>query len=253
LNLIKSKKLSKFKKISHGFFGSKGGVSTGIYKSLNCGVGSLDKKLNIKKNLNIASLKINSQKNKIILPKQIHSNRFYLIEKKLYKKRIECDALITNKKNILIGVLTADCAPIFIFDPIKTIISVVHAGWKGAYKGIIKNVITFLKKNGSNVKDLVVVIGPCISQKNYEIKEDFLDRFLKKNKKNIIFFRFAKKKIFFDLKKYISFEIKKLGINKLEIINKNTFSGKNTYFSARRSLMKKQNDYGRNVSLIMIN
>ena len=151
------------------------------------------------------------------------------------------------------GVLTADCAPILIFDPIKLMISVVHAGWRGAYKGIIKNVITFFKKNGSNIKDLVVVIGPCISVKNYEIKKDFLKKFIKKNKNNKIYFKFTKKKIFFNLKKYISLEIKKLGINKLEIIDKNTFTEKNTYFSARRSIIKKQNDYGRNISLIMIN
>lgn len=213
----------------------------------------MDNKLNIKKNLKIVCKKLKSPTNKIILPKQIHSNKFYIITKKLYKRKIKCDALITQKKNILMGVLTADCAPILIFDPIKLMISVVHAGWRGAYKGIIKNVITFFKKNGSNIKDLVVVIGPCISVKNYEIKKDFLKKFIKKNKNNKIYFKFTKKKIFFNLKKYISLEIKKLGINKLEIIDKNTFTEKNTYFSARRSIIKKQNDYGRNISLIMIN
>ena len=168
-------------------------------------------------------------------------------------KRIKCDAVITNQKKIPIGVLTADCAPIIIFDPKKTIISVVHAGWKGAFKEIVKKVINFLKKKGSNIKDLIVVIGPCISVKNYEIKKDFLKKFLRKNKKNKIYFKFSNNKIFFDLRKYISFQIKSFGINKLEIINKDTFSGKNSYFSARRSLVKKENDYGRNISLIMIN
>ena len=253
MKLIKSKKLSKFKNISHGFFGSKGGISRGIYKSLNCGIGSKDKKSNINKNLKIVKSSINLNKNTIYLPKQIHSNKFYFIKNKSIKKRIKCDALITNKKNILIGVLTADCAPILIYDPIKRIISVIHAGWKGAYKGILKNVITFLKSNGSNIKDLVVAIGPCISIKNYEVKADFLRKFIKKNKNNNIFFKFSNKKIYFNLKKYISFEIKKLGINKLEVINKDTFEEKNTYFSARRSLTKKQSDYGRNISLIMIN
>ena len=168
-------------------------------------------------------------------------------------KRIKCDAVITSQKKIPIGVLTADCAPIIIFDPKKTIISVVHAGWKGAFKEIVKKVINFLEKKGSNIKDLIVVIGPCISVKNYEIKKDFLKKFLRKNKKNKIYFKFSNNKIFFDLRKYISFQIKSFGINKLEIINKDTFSEKNSYFSARRSLVKKENDYGRNISLIMIN
>ena len=197
--------------------------------------------------------KINSKRKKIFLPKQIHSNKFYLIPEKINNKRIKCDAVITGQKKIPIGILTADCAPIIIFDPKRMFISVVHAGWKGAFKEIVKKVITFFKKKGSNVKDLIVVIGPCISVKNYEIKKDFLKKFLKKDKKNKIYFKFSHNKIFFDLRKYISFQIKSLGINKLEIINKDTFSRKNSYFSARRSLVKKENDYGRNISLIMIN
>ena len=251
--MIKSKKLSKFKNISHGFFGSKGGVSKGIYKSLNCGIGSSDSKKNIKKNIKIVLKRINSKRKKIFLPNQIHSNKFYLITKKISNKKIKCDAIITNQKKIPIGVLTADCAPIIIFDPQRMMISIVHAGWKGAFKGIVKKVIIFFKKKGSNIKDLIVVIGPCISVKDYEVKKDFMKKFLKKSKKNKIFFKFYNNKIFFDLRKYISFQIKSFGINKLEIINKDTFSGKNSYFSARRSLVKKENDYGRNISLIMIN
>ncbi len=149
--------------------------------------------------------------------------------------------------------MTADCAPIIIFDPKKVTISIVHAGWKGAFKEIVKKVITFFEKKGSNVNDLIAVIGPCISVKNYEIQKDFLKKFLKKDKKNKIYFRFSHNKIFFDLRKYIAFQIKSFGINKLEIINKDTFSEENSYFSARRSLVKKENDYGRNISLIMIN
>ena len=197
--------------------------------------------------------KINSKRKKVFLPKQIHSNKFYSIPKKISNKRIKCDAIITSQKRIPIGVLTADCAPIIIFDPKRMFISIVHAGWKGAFKEIVKKVITFFKKKGSNVKDLIVVIGPCISVKNYEIKKDFLKKFLKKDKKNKIYFKFSHNKIFFDLRKYISFQVKSFGINKLEIINKDTFSRKNSYFSARRSLVKKEKDYGRNISLIMIN
>ena len=152
MNLIKSKKLSKFKNISHGFFGSKGGVSKGIYKSLNCGIGSLDNKRNIEKNIKIVLKKINSKRKKVFLPKQIHSNKFYLIRKKITNKRIKCDAVITGQKKIPIGILTADCAPIIIFDPKRIVVSMVHAGWKGAFKEIVKRVITFFKKKEAILK-----------------------------------------------------------------------------------------------------
>ena len=119
--MIKSKKLSKFKDIEHAFFDRSGGVSTGIYKSLNCGLGSSDKKNAILKNLAIIEKKIKSNSNKIVLLNQIHSNKFHYIDKKSQSnyKKFNGDALITNKPNIPIGVLTADCAPILIFDKKK--------------------------------------------------------------------------------------------------------------------------------------
>ena len=251
--MIKSKQLSRFKKINHGFFGSKGGVSKGIYKSLNCGLGSKDKKNNIQKNLNIVLKKIKSKNKKIYLPKQVHSNKFYFLKDKSLKIRTKCDAIITKQRNIAIGVLTADCAPLILYDPKKEMISVIHAGWKGAIKGIVKKVIKFFIKNGSKPKNLIVAIGPCISQNSYEVKEDFVKKFLKIDRKNRFFFKFYKNKILFSLEKYLINEIKRLGVNKIELINRDTFTGINSYFSARRSLKKRENDYGRNISLIMIN
>ena len=253
--MIKSKKLSKFKNIKHGFFNKKGGKSEGIYKSLNCGIGSSDAKKNVRNNLKIVCKKINCSSKKLILLNQIHSNKFYFIDKnfKFNKKKLKGDALITNVKNIAIAVLTADCVPILIYDKNLKIISVIHAGWKGAYIGIIRKVIKFLIKNGSNAKDLIAVIGPSISQKNYEIQKDFKDKFLKKDKQNKIFFKLIKNKTYFSLNRYIYSQLKKLGVNNLEIINKDTFDQKNNFFSARKSIHNKENDYGRNISIIMIN
>ena len=253
--MIKSKKLSKFQEIKHGFFNKEGGKSEGIYKSLNCGIGSSDTKKNVRNNLKIVCKKINCSPRKLILLNQIHSNKFYFIDKnfKFNKKKLKGDALITNVKNIAIAVLTADCVPILIYDKNLKIISVIHAGWKGAYIGIIRKVIKFLIKNGSNAKDLIAVIGPSISQKNYEIQKDFKDKFLKKDKQNKIFFKLIKNKTYFSLNKCIYSELKKLGVNNLEIINKDTFDPKNNFFSARRSIHNKENDYGRNISIIMIN
>ena len=149
--------------------------------------------------------------------------------------------------------LTADCAPLIIYDPKKIVVSVVHAGWKGAYKGIVQKVVNYLVKKGSKKKDLVSVIGPSISVSSYEVKNDFYKKFLRQSKKNKVFFKLIRKRMFFDLKKYITNQLLRLGIKKIEVINKDTFKLKNTYFSARRSLIKKENDYGRNISIIMIN
>ncbi len=248
--MIKSKKLKKFKNINHGFFNSSGGVSSGIYKSLNCGIGSNDNKKNVIKNLNIVSKKINAKK-KIVLLSQLHSNKIYFTNK-FTKKKLLGDGLATRTRGLAIGILTADCAPILFFDHKKSIIGAIHAGWKGAYKKIGNKMISFFKKKGSKISDITAVIGPCISQENYEIKNDFKMKFLKQSPKNKKHFKQVKNKIFFDLKGYIFRQLKIAGINNIEIIKKDTFNQKNNFFSARRSLKKKINDYGRNISIIMI-
>ncbi len=253
--MIKSKKLSKFQQINHGFFDKKGGKSTGIYKSLNCGVGSSDSKKNVLNNLKIVCKKINCSSKNLILLNQIHSNKFYFINKnyKFKKKKLNGDALITNVKKIALGVIVADCVPVLIYDKNLKIISAIHAGWKSVYKEIIKKVVKFLIKKGSNTKNLVAVIGPSISEKSYEVQKDFKSKFLKKDKQSKFFFKIRKNKTYFGLNKYVYYHLKKLGIKNLEIIKKNTFDPKNNFFSARRSIQNKENDYGRNISVIMIN
>ncbi|MDC0142823.1 peptidoglycan editing factor PgeF [Candidatus Pelagibacter sp.] len=249
--MIKSKILNHFKNIEHGFFDKKGGKSSGIYKSLNCGAGSFDKKINIKKNLNIVLNKIKYKKKKLILLNQIHSNKFYYL-KKNPKKRLKGDGILTNHRQLALGILTADCAPILFYDPKKKIIGAAHAGWRGAYKRITKKIINFYLKNGSNLKDIYVVIGPCISKKNYEVKNDFKKKFVKQNLNNKKYFKSKANKIFFSLKDYLAGQLKEFGIKNIEIIKKDTFNVKNNFFSARRSLKNKNNDYGRNISIIMI-
>ena len=249
--MIKSKLLSKYKNISHGFFNNKGGYSNGIYKSLNCGVGSKDNKSNINKNLKKVCNKIGCDKKKLILLNQVHSNKVVSVNK-IPKKRLLGDALINSKKKIAIGILTADCAPVFILDPKKNIVSAIHVGWKGAFKKIIYNTILNFKKRGSNIKELVAVIGPCISKNNYEIKRDFLKKFMNQDKENRRFFIFKKTKIYFSLNEYIKNQLEKIGLKNIEIINLDTYLKKNNFFSSRRSLKNKYDDYGRNISIIMI-
>ena len=252
--MITSKKLNKLNGISHGFFNRYGGKSKGIYKSLNCGPGSNDKKINIYKNLKIVKSKINNDCKNIILLNQIHSNKFIFINKNYKKKRkFKADAIITNQKKLPIGILTADCVPILICDKKKNIIAAIHAGWKGAYKNILTRVVKFMLKKDCHIKDIHVAIGPCISQKNYNVKEDFFKKFIKKDKKNTKFFKKRKNLLYFDLPGYIKSQLKIMKISNIDHINIDTFEYKNNYFSARRSIRLKHDDYGRNISIIMIN
>ena len=252
--MIQSKKLSKFKKINHGFFNRNNGISKGIYKSLNCGPGSKDKKKDIQKNLEIVRKKIGKNSKKIFLLNQIHSNKFvYIDENFTFKKKIKADAVITNQKNLPIAILTADCVPLLLYDNKKSIIAAIHAGWKGAFKDIIDKVINFMLSKGCDRKNITVAIGPCISQKNYNVKEDFKIKFLKKDKKNKIFFTKKKDLIYFNLPKYVKYQLESNRINRIDLLKIDTFDKKNNYFSARRSLKLKHDDYGRNISIIMIN
>ena len=199
--MIKSKKLSKIKKLKHGFFNSKGGISKNIYKSLNCGPGSKDKPGNVRKNLELVRKKIKNSARDIFLLNQIHSNKFiYVDEKYKFKSKPKVDAVITNQKNLPIAILTADCVPILICDSKKKIIAAIHAGWKGAYKGIVDRVIKFMIKKGSEIEDqcLNIDVAPTIldlagiPKPNYMQGESMLN--LLKGKK----VRKWRKSIFFD-------------------------------------------------------
>ena len=249
--MIKSKIFRDQKSISHYFFNRLGGTSKGIYKSLNCGKGSKDKIANISKNLKIVSKKIGCTSENLVSLNQIHSNKVYKISG-IPKKRLTADAMITNKQNIAISKLSADCAPILIIEKKQKFVGAIHAGWKGAFKGIVKKTIQLLKKNGCSEKDIIACIGPCIKKNSYEVKNDFFKLFKEKNKKNVNFFTFKKKKIFFDLSEYIKSQFYENGVKKIDIIRKDTFSLKNNFFSSRRSKKNKHNDYGRNISAIMI-
>ena len=252
--LITSKKLLKQKNISHGFFNKTGGKSKGIYKSLNCGIGSKDNKKNVKKNLAIVKKRMGIKTKNIFLVHQTHSNKFIFVDKN-YKlnKKIKADAIITNLKNLPIAILTADCVPLLISDNKKMMIAAIHAGWKGAYKGIINKVIKFMIKQGCKSQNITVAIGPSINQKNYNVKKDFKNKFVKKHKKNKIFFKNTKEKIYFDLPNYVKSQVIFNKISKIDMINIDTYVKKNNFFSARRSLRSSYDDYGRNISIIMIN
>ena len=183
----------------------------------------------------------------------MHSNKFVFIDEKYNKKiKPKADAIITNQRYLPIAILTADCVPILICDSKKKMIAAIHAGWKGAYKGIIDRVIKFMIKKGCKLKNFTIAVGPSISVKNYEVKEDFRKKFLKKDKKNLKYFKIKRNKLYFDLTKYVQALLLKSKIKNIDILNIDTFDVKNKFFSARRALKQKHNDYGRNISIIMI-
>ena len=246
-----SKKLNKFDRIKHCFFSKKGGFSTGLYKSLNCGVGSKDKKRNVFKNLNYVSQKMGVKKKQLILMSQSHSNEVIEIKKSNYNKKISCDAMITRVKGLSLCVLTADCVPIIIYDLKNDIIGCIHAGWKGALSGIIKNTVKKLKKlNSDNI--LFASVGPCIGKESYEIDLKFYKKCILRSKKNKKYFSKIKKdKRFFDLRSFVADKLKELKV-KVDHVNHNTFKEKSNFFSYRRSCKLKQIDYGRCISVIRL-
>ena len=149
--------------------------------------------------------------------------------------------------------MTADCVPILLHDSKRNYIAAIHAGWRGAFKGIINKVISFMIMKGSEAKSITAVIGPCIKKNSYNVREDFKNRFIKKDKKNKKFFTTKEKIIYFDLSNFVKSQLKSNKITNIDMINIDTFDKKNNFFSARRSLKLKHADYGRNISIIMIN
>jgi YfiH family protein len=248
-----SKKFNEFDKIKHCFFSRNGGISKDIYSSLNCGPGSKDVENNVLSNLAIISEKIGVPKNNLFLMNQTHGNKVVIInENNKNIKRLNADALITKIKNIAISVLTADCVPILIYEEVNQVIACIHAGWRGAVNGIIKNTLNEIVNMGGNHK-IYVAVGPCINVKNYEVGKEFFDEFIKENKKNeIFFFRDKKNKFLFDLRKYVNFKIKEFDIEHVENVDFDTYAEKENFFSFRRSIHLGEKDYGRCISTISL-
>ncbi len=249
--MFRSKKLKKFKDINHFFFSKKGGFSKGIYKSLNCGKGSKDSKTNVLKNLKYISNKIGLKNKDLVLMNQTHSNKVVEIKNKNLKKKISSDALITKIYGVALGVVTADCVPILLYDRKNKIIGCIHAGWKGAFTGIIKNTIKKMKQINSN-NEIYASIGPCIGKNSYEVDRKFYKKFIFKSKKNKIYFRKKNQnKRLFDLRKFVADSLIKLKV-KIDHVNYDTFRDSNNFFSYRRSIILKQSDYGRCISVITL-
>ena len=244
-----SKKLKKIKKINHCFFSRKNGFSKGIYNSLNCGRGSKDNKNHVYKNLNFVAKKMRVKRNKLILMHQTHSNKIIEITKNNYKKKIIADAMITKMKRVVLGVVTADCVPVILYDVKNEIIGCIHVGWKGAFLDIVKNAINKIKKLNSNNK-IYAGVGPCIGRKNYEVDFIFYKKFISKSYKNNKYFSKKNKyRKFFNLRKFVTDKLLEFKVE-VDQVDKDTFAERSNFFSYRRSRKLQQRDYGRCISTV---
>ncbi|MAS86751.1 MAG: hypothetical protein CMH30_02045 [Micavibrio sp.] len=237
--------------VSHGFFGRQGGVSRGIFESLNVGQGSIDEKANVKENRLIVAQAIGAKELTSLY--QIHSADCLYI-KGAGQDRPKADAMVTDKPDLALTILTADCAPV-LFEGQKadgsTVIGAAHAGWGGAFKGVLDNTVAKMIEIGAEIETIKASIGPCIGQNSYEVGDEYYDRFLEQDKKNAIYFKKVDK-WHFDLPKYCQGRLSKAGVKAVDISGIDTYEEDAKCFSYRRKTHKNEEDYGRQASVIMI-
>lgn len=241
-------------KCSTGFFTRQGGVSTGLYSSLNCSKKSDDDSKNINKNLLLIQNEFQTP-NEVKQLRQTHTNQVYILTDKHFDcSDIEADSIITKLKNVPIGVVTADCTPILLIDEKNGIISAIHAGWHGAIAGVIQNTISKMLSCGAETKNIKACIGPTIIQKNYEVDSDFHKKFLSQDQENekLFYLSINKNRYMFDLSGYNEKTLKSQGISEIENLKLDTYSNENLFFSNRRRTHRNELVYGCQLSAIML-
>ena len=244
-------KLSVIPSINHGFFSRNGGVSDGIYGSLNCGYGSGDDFANVKENRRRVAEKMGE--GTLCTVHQIHSADAVVVSEAWeHQDAPKADALVTNKPNIILGVLAADCLPILFADGKNGIIAAAHSGWKGAMAGVIENTIAGMQQLGANLPDICATIGPAIARESYEVGAEFFERFMALSSKNSRFFVPQGDKYLFDLPAYAKHRLSTAGISQINLIAQDTYFNDNEFFSYRRSCKRGEPAYGRLISTIML-
>ena len=239
--------------LKHGFFTRLNGLSTKEYKSLNCSSSNYDEKKNVYGNRLIAIKNLNLNKKKLILIKQTHSSKVIRITKNNLDKKIEADGIITSLNDVVLGILTADCAPVIIYDDNNKFVCNLHSGWKGSLNNISEKAIKLFDKYQIKRKKLTAIVGPCLGVKNYEVDKKFKKRFIEKNAKYTKFFRYKNKnKSYFNLRALINYQLSELGLKKIYNINRDTYSNDNLFFSHRRAKHKGQKTTGRLINLISL-
>ena len=233
----------------HGFLGRAGGVSEGIYSGLNIGLGSDDHRDAIMENRRRATEGV-LPGSELVTVHQIHSAEVVTVTGPL-DPRPQVDAMVTDRTNLLLGILTADCVPVLFHDSRANIIGAAHAGWKGALAGVTDNVLTAMEALGADRDHIACAIGPCIAQPSYEVDAGFRTRFLEADKDNDRFFGPGKPGHFqFDIESYVAGRLQASGINKIGKLGLDTYVDEDRYFSYRRSCHRGEAGYGRQISLI---
>ena len=237
----------------HGFFTRLDGLSKKQFSSLNCSSSNEDNKKNVNGNRLIAIKNLNLNKKKLILIKQTHSSKVIRINKANLDQKIEADGIITSLNNVVLGILTADCAPIFIYDDKNKFVCNLHSGWKGSLNNISEKAIKLFDKYKIKRKNLIAIIGPCLGAKNYEVDINFQRKFIKKNTEYAKFFRYKNRiKSYFNLRALINYQLSELGLKKIHNINRDTYSNNNLFFSHRRATHKGRKTTGRLINLISL-
>lgn len=237
--------------IAHGFFGRRGGVSTGELASLNCGLGSGDDPALIAENRRRVA--------DAVLPGaaltgvyQVHGNRCIIVDDKSdLTARPEADALATRTPGIVLGILTADCVPVLFADRDTGVIGAAHAGWKGALAGVTDATLAAMESLGARRANIAAAIGPCIGRASYEVDDAFVERFTTADPANERFFAAAKPgHAMFDIAAYVAARLAAAGLTRIAIGGQDTYALQQDYFSYRRACHKGENSYGRQLSVI---
>ncbi len=246
--------LSAIPGVRHGFFTRAGGVSSGIYAGLNCGLGSSDEPANVLANRAAAARHLGATDERILTLHQVHSAAAYVISEHIPRQHLpEADGLATNKPGIVIGVLAADCCPVLFADPEAGVIGAAHAGWRGALSGVLKATVATMEGLGGRRNRIVAAIGPCINQQNYEVGPDFVEQVLAHDADNGVFLtRSHIGKSRFDLPGYVAMRLMKLGIQTVERHADCTYADADRFYSYRRATHHREPDYGRQISAIVL-
>lgn len=235
--------------VTHGFLGRAGGVSEGIYSGLNIGLGSDDDRDAIMENRRRATEGV-LPGSELVTVHQIHSADVVTVTGPL-DPRPQADAMVTDRPNLLLGILTADCVPVLFHDSRAGIIGAAHAGWKGALAGVTDNVLTAMEALGADRDHIACAIGPCIAQLSYEVDAGFRTGFLQADADNDRFFAAGKPGHFqFDIESYVAARLQAAGITRIDKLGLDTYAHEDRYYSYRRSCHRGEAGYGRQISLI---
>lgn len=247
--------LLKHPGIPHAFFTREGGVSTGIYASLNCGAGSDDAPDSVAENKRRASKQLGIQPEKLVTLYQVHSPNVIMIDHTTdLQNRVKADAMVTRTPGIALGILTADCVPILFSDPINKVIGAAHSGWKGTQGNIAGNVISQMIEIGAARENICVAIGPAIQQASYEVGPEFPDHFTAQDPslKNYFIPSSNQGHFQFDLTALVKDQIIAEQIKTVDLLHLDTYSDEARFFSYRRMCHQKEEDYGRQLSAIAL-